>query len=175
MSKELKELMTRELSSRYAGLQDCLIVNYTRVTASEADELRTELRQIGVRMQVVKNRLGARAFQEIGLSDLCALLKGPSAIVHGPDIVSACKLVVKWSRDHEKLEIRGGLLGRKGLTANEAKRLAELPSAEALRQRAASLVLSPITGILYAVRSVHVKIATALDAIRKRKEQESQV
>lgn len=171
MSREIKNLMAKELTSRYKDVQDCLVVNYTRVTATEANQLRSELRKQGARMQVVKNRLAARAFKDIGLGEINEFLDGPSAIVSGPDIAVVCKVVKKWSHEHQKLEMRGGLLGRRRLTAPDVKRLAELPSMDALRQRMASLVLSPITGIMYTIRAGTTRIAVAMEAVRKQKEQ----
>ena len=171
MSKVIRDLMAKELTSRYRDVQDCLVVDYTRVTATETSQLRSELRKQGARMQVVKNRLAARAFKEIGLGEVTEFLDGPSAIVSGPDIAAVCKLVRKWSQDHKKLEMRGGVLGRKRLGAPDVKRLAELPSMDALRQRMASLVLSPITGILYTIQAGAQQIAIALEAVRKQKEQ----
>ena len=169
MSRPLKELMTREIATEYADLRDCIVIDYTRVTAVEADQLRAELRKQGAKMQVVKNRLAARAFRESDLSELAAALKGPSAIIYGPDIGSLTKFVSKWAKEHNKVQIRGGIIGRKRLDAGGAKRLAALPPMEALRQQAASLILSPITGIMYAIQAIPTQIAVALGAIRDKK------
>jgi large subunit ribosomal protein L10 len=173
MSKRLKVLVAGELSSRFTGVKDCVVVDYTRVTALESDDLRRELRKVGAKMEVVKNRLATRAFESIGLGELNASLSGPCALVYGADIAAASKVLKKWSADHNKLTVRGGVLGLRRIAVTDVARLAELPPLEVLRARAASLVLSPVVAVMYAVQAVPSRIAVAVDAIRKQKEEAS--
>lgn len=173
MSKELKQLMTRQLAGEYAELRDCLVVDYSRVSASEASQLRGELRRQGARMRVVKNRLAQRAFKEVGLDELAAQLDGPCALISGGDLGALCKLVARWSREHEKLSVRGGLLEHKRLTPQQAASVAQLPPLEVLHARIAGAVQSPIAGIACAVRAIGDRLAAALDAIRREKEKAS--
>jgi len=170
MSKRLKRLMCQELAARYAEVADCVVVDYSGLSAVEADDLRGALRENGARMEVVRNRLATRAFDAIGLGELNPLIEGPSAVVHGEDIAAVCRTLTRWAREHQKLAIRGGALERRRIGPDEVQRLASIPSVEVLRQQMAGLILSPVTGLARAVQGLHRRIAVALEAIRQKKQ-----
>jgi large subunit ribosomal protein L10 len=169
----MKELMCSELVSRFRDMSDCLVVDYTRVSAPMADELRVLLRKHGAKMRVVRNRIAYRAFKEIGLSDLCTFVQGPSAIIYGSDLGLMCKVVAKWAREHARLGLRGGLCGRAPVTSDDVRRIAELPSIEVLRTRMVSLIARPLMGIAFAAKSVPTRVVVALDGVREKKERDS--
>ena len=172
MSKQLKRLMTREFASHYREVAHCVVVDYSGLTAVEADDLRGALREKGARLEVLRNRLATRAFEEVGLQEVNALIEGPSAIAHGEDIAALCRSVAEWAREHQKLTIRGGTLDRRRISAEEVARLARIPSIDILRAQMAGLVLSPVSGIASVIRSLHRKIAIALEAIRGKKQED---
>lgn len=169
MAKRTKETMARELASRYARTSQCVIVDYTGLTARESNDLRRRLREQGARMEVLRNRIAARAFEGSRLEAARDLLAGPSALVSGPETAALCKLLAQWSKEHGKLAVRGGVFEGRRLSAQDVEALAALPPLSVLRAQAATLLCAPLVGLASALQMVHRKIAVALEAIRKNK------
>ncbi len=57
MSKRLKQIVVKESAKRLHDIDNCIIVNYKGVKARQATELRSYLKESGIRMNVVKNTL----------------------------------------------------------------------------------------------------------------------
>ena len=64
MARELKDIITRELDTRFTGLDGFVVFDYQGLSAEDTYQLRANLRSDGVRMNVVHNRLSKRYFGE---------------------------------------------------------------------------------------------------------------
>jgi len=172
MPSQLKKLMADELTQRYAECSDCVIVSHTKLSGVEGTELRKILRERGVRMEVVKNRIAARVLKESGKSDVLPFIEGPSALVTGdaemPDICKVLSECVKKFED--KLVLRGGLMGDTVLTADGVERLASIPPMPVLQARIVGGIQGPVVGVAMAFQSVLRGLACALGEIKKQKE-----
>jgi len=165
--------MTKELANRYAGTENCLVIDYQGITAQEEHQFRRMLEGKNLRMQVLKNSLAVRAFGEIGLDALVRFLEGPSAIVSGDsEVVDMCKVVSTWAGEHEKLAVRGGLMDGRTISADDAAKLAKIPPAEILYAQILAGIQNPMVCLAGAFNSILAHLGCALDAIRRKKEEE---
>ena len=57
MARELKEIITRELDTRFGDLDGYVVFDYQGLSAEDTYQLRSNLRGDGVQMNVVHNRL----------------------------------------------------------------------------------------------------------------------
>ena len=64
MSRELNDIITKDIETRFAGMDGCVVFDYQGLSAGDTFELRRRLRQDGVLMNVVQNRLSKRVFSE---------------------------------------------------------------------------------------------------------------
>jgi large subunit ribosomal protein L10 len=120
---------------------------------------------------VVKNTLGKIAATEAGMEGLIPLLTGSTAIafVKG-DAVVAAKGLDEAAKKYPALVVKGGVLGGKVLSADQARALAKVESREVLLAQLAGLLNSPIqqmAGLLYAPLG---NLGNALYAFRKLRE-----
>ena len=83
MSKPLKKTMTREYQSLFEDVAGACVVDLTGMDAEAVHELRGQLRQHGMSLRVVKNRIFRQSFREGPLAPLAAHLDGPCAVVTG--------------------------------------------------------------------------------------------
>src|SRR5262245_48655187 len=117
----------------------------------QVDALRTELLQHGARFQVVKNTLTRRAADEAGAEHLLALLEGPSAIAFlesEGDPVAVAKALRTAARESQVLEVRGGVMQGRPITADDVASLATLPPVEVLRGQVLGAVTAPLMTIV---------------------------
>jgi len=166
MSKRLKALIVKELREDFKGLDRCVIVGLTGVPAIEADRIRAELESKNIRLRIVKNRLAAVAFKEVGLAGVEAHLDGPSALVWGGvDIVDLAKTADGMARSRKGVMVRGGFGEGKVLSSEEIEALSKIPSRDELLGRMAYVLgaaMGSFAGVLGAVQRKFLYAAVAL-------------
>ena len=70
MSKLVKDLVTKEISSRLEGLEGVAVINPRGIDGAKNHAIRKKLRDAGLRMTVVKNTLARRAVEGSAKSKL---------------------------------------------------------------------------------------------------------
>ena len=157
MSKALekKKQMVAEIAEKLKNSKSTILTDYRGLTVAEMNELRKQLREAGVEYKVLKNTLTRRATAETGLSELDQHLTGPTAIAFSAeDVVAPAKILYKFSKDHEALEIKGGVVEGRVVGLDEIKELADLPSREGLLSMLLSVLQAPIRNFALAVKAV---------------------
>ena len=148
MKKEQKEQVVEELTARLKAADTLLVADYRGLTMPQIDELRTRLLASGARFTVVKNTLTRRAAEAAGAEALLALLDGPSAIAFleaDGDMVAAAKALADAARETQVLEIRGGIMQGRAVSAAEVASLATLPPEDVLRGQVLGAIVAPLT------------------------------
>jgi len=151
MDKAQKQSIVTELSERLRSTDTLIVADYRGLTMPQVDALRTELLTHGAKFQVVKNTLTRRAAEEAGAEHLLALLEGPTAIAFlesDGDAVAVAKSLRTAARATQVIEIRGGVIQGRTMSAEEVSTLATLPSLEVLRGQVLGAVTAPLMTIL---------------------------
>src|SRR5436305_14284531 len=146
MKREQKEQVVEELAARLKDAETLLVADYRGLTMPQIDDLRTRLLASGAKFTVTKNTLTRRAAEAAGADALLALLDGPTAIAFlgtDGDMVAAAKALADSARETKVLEIRGGVLQDRAMTAAEVESLATLPRAEVLAGQVLGVVVAP--------------------------------
>ena len=150
MKRDQKEQVVEELTQRLKAAETLLVADYRGLTMPQIDELRTRLLESGARFTVVKNTLTRRAAEAAGTEALLTLLDGPSAIAFleaDGDMVAAAKALADAARETNVLEIRGGIMQGRTVTAAEVESLATLPPADVLRGQVLGAIVAPLTSL----------------------------
>ena len=150
MKKEDKEQIVKELTERLRSSDTLLVADYRGLTMPQIDALRGRLLDSGARFTVVKNTLTRRAAEAAGADALLALLEGPSAIAFleaDGDMVAAAKALADMARESRVLEIRGGVLQGRTMSAAEVESLATLPPTDVLRGQVLGAIIGPLTAL----------------------------
>jgi large subunit ribosomal protein L10 len=151
MLRREKERIVEDLTERLKGSQALIVTDFRGLTMPQIDALRSELLEHGARFQVVKNTLTRKAAEEAGADAVLALLEGPSAIAFletDGDPVAVAKALTKAARETKILEVRGGVLEGKTITAADVDELAKLPPADVLRAQLLGAITAPLTTIV---------------------------
>jgi large subunit ribosomal protein L10 len=133
------------------------VVSYQGLTVAELQELRRALASQDASFGVYKNTLVNRALKDANQPDLSDLLNGPNGFVFSKDVSKGPKALVKFSRYHEKLVLKGGLIGGKKATAEEIVTISKLPNKEGLVSMFLSCLQAPIRNFAYAVSKIAEK------------------
>jgi large subunit ribosomal protein L10 len=151
MDKQQKEQIVAELTERLRSSDTLIVADYRGLTMPQVDALRTELLNHGARFQVVKNTLTRRAAEAAGADHLLALLEGPTAIAFldsEGDPVAVAKALRAAARETQVIEVRGGVIQGRTMSADEVGTLATLPSLDVLRGQVLGAVTAPLMTIL---------------------------
>ena len=167
MKKEQKEQVVDELTARLKAAETLLVADYRGLTMPQIDSLRTRLLECGAKFTVVKNTLTRRAAEAAGSDALLALLDGPSAIAFleaDGDMVAAAKALADSARETKVLEIRGGVMQGRVMTAAEVERLATLPPAEVLRGQVLGAIIAPLSAFAALLNAPLQNLVGLIDA-----------
>ena len=123
-----KEQVVNEIKEKFQRAEAVVLVDYRGLNVAEVTELRKRFREAGADYKVYKNTLMTRALTELGMEELIPYLTGPNAVALGyDDPVVPAKIISEFAKDHEKLEVKAGMISRKVIGAEGVKSLANLP------------------------------------------------
>jgi len=166
-----KSQMIDEIKGKIDNAQSLVLVDYRGLNVEQITELRSKYRAAGVDYKVYKNSMMRFAFKDAGLEDFNEFLKGPSGIAFGMnDPVSAAKITSDFAKNHDKLEIKAGVVDGKVINANGVIELAELPPREVLIARVLGGLNAPIQGFANVLSGTIKGLAVVLNAIAEQKQ-----
>ena len=167
--------MIAELLDRIEEHPDFVITEYMGSTVLDLELVRKNLRPISSEYVVVKNSIARVALDKLKLEEAKALIDGGIGIsLSGKDIIATCKVLVNFTKDHEKFKIKGAVIDGKLVPATKVKELASLPSKEALLAQVVGTMKAPITGFVMVLGGVLRKFIYAINAVKEKKEKEPQ-
>jgi large subunit ribosomal protein L10 len=149
MLKNKKEQIINELADNLSRCTIAVATDYRGLTAKEMVQLRRHLTQLGIDYRVVKNTLTRFAAEKAGKKQLAVLLSGPVAIAFGyDDTVKPAQAL----RDHIRsvgsvLQIKGGVMGERLLTADDVTALATMPPREVLISKLMGQLQAPLQAL----------------------------
>jgi large subunit ribosomal protein L10 len=131
-----------------------VVADYRGLNVAQVTLLRKQLREAGVDFQVLKNSLVSRAAANVELSELDAVLTGPTAIAFGKDAVAPAKIISDFAKKNDALKVKGGIVEGRFVDAAQIKALADLPSREGLLSMLLSVLQAPVRNFALAVKAV---------------------
>lgn len=163
-----------ELKDLLSSSKGAVLVDYCGLTVAEDTELRSKMREAGVKYMVAKNTFIRIAAKEADIEGLDAYLEHNTAVAFSAeDPVAPAKILNDFSKDHKALEIKAGILDGKVIALDEVKALAELPSREELLAKLVGSMQAPISGLVNVLQGTIRNFVYTLEAVRQKKEQES--
>lgn len=163
-----------ELKDLLSTSKGAVLVDYCGLTVAEDTELRSKMREAGVKYMVAKNTFIRIAAKEAGVEGLDSYLEHNTAVAFSAeDPVAPAKILNDFSKDHKALEIKAGILDGKVIALDEVKALAELPSRDELLAKLVGSMQAPISGLVNVLQGTIRNFVYTLEAVRQKKEQES--
>ena len=153
-----KQEAVEEITSKLRDSSCTVVADYRGLNVKQVTELRRQLREAGVEFQVLKNSLVRRATASAELSELDAVLTGPTAVAFSKtDAVAPAKLLSDFAKKNEALKLKGGVVEGQVMNADQIKALADLPSREGLLSMLLSVLQAPMRNFALAVKAVAEK------------------
>lgn len=159
MPNVLNERMLSEIESFLNEAGECVVVDFTRMTVDDAEDIRVRLRKEKIEMRVVKTSLARLAARRLGYEGADEVFNGPSAMIYGGESVAQVARVVRDIHKEKKTPVvRGGLLDKKALDPDGVQQLANLPSREELLAQVIGTIIAPVSGTIGAIEALMAAI-----------------
>src|SRR3954467_12602236 len=116
MNKTEKTELANELKDKFSKAHVAIFADYKGLKATEADELRKQLRAQKTEVKVLKNNVARLLTKEGKMGEQAQALMDPMigptlvAFAYG-DPAAAAKVIHKFSKDYEALKLKDSLLG----------------------------------------------------------------
>lgn len=167
-----KQQAVADVADKMQRAQCMVVVDYRGLTVDEVTKLRTEFRNAGVEYRVIKNNMLKRAADSLNMEGVDEYFLGPTAVAFGyEDPVAPAKIMVKFRKDTDKTQIKGGILDGRPIDEAEVVSLSKLPSKEELLAKMLGSLNAPITKFAMALSAVPRGLAVALGKVVEQKEQ----
>ncbi len=167
MATDRKIALVAEIKALIEESEIAIGMAYQGMPVTEQTQLRSQLREAGVTMRVIKNTLLLRAADEAGREAFRALADGPTALVtHPDDPVAAARAVENWRREHADttFEVRNAVLSGEVVDAAYVADLATVPPREELLGKLAGGLTAKITELAMLLQASTRDLAGLIDA-----------
>ncbi len=170
MVKQAKLDQVEEIKKNISNSEVVLFVDYRGLDVASVTDLRGQLRSENVSYKVFKNTLAKIAFGDDIAPEVKAVLEGPTAFAFSNDPVSVSKVLSKFAKENEDLELKGGVYQGNFLSLDEIKSLSTMASRDELVAKVVYMLKSPLTGLANVLGGPTRGLVYALNAIKDTKE-----
>jgi large subunit ribosomal protein L10 len=152
-----------DIKERLEGAQAVFVAEYAGLSVKEQQALRRGLRAAKSEFKVYKMTLARIAAAELGHEDFVGMLVGPAGLTFaGEDAAATAKVLRDFAKDHQKLVIKGGLLGNEVLLPERVAALAEIEPREVLLSRIAGVFQAPMARMAGLLAAMPRNLATMI-------------
>ncbi len=170
MDRNEKEKIVTGLKERLGKACGTFLVDYHGLNVGALTKLRRELTETNIEFRVVKNRLLSIACQDTETAVLKDYIGGPCALaITYDDVVMPAKVLTKFDREYEALEIKIGQINGKIIDLPAIRRLAQLPSREILLSQLLFSLSGVPTSFVRILSEMLKRLVTVLEAIKGQK------
>jgi len=160
-----KKYLVEEVAAHLEKSDYVYLTDYKRITVRETEELRASLAEHDAEFHVVKNNIFGLAAKGRSLPDVSDWLTGPTAIVVGGDNpAGVAKVLSEFFKRKEKVELKGGVVNDRQLSAVEIERLAKLPDIHGIRSQLLGLFNEPARRVATVLNAVPQSVLNVLQA-----------
>lgn len=165
MEKATKEQQISFIKELFNNAECLVLTNIEGLNASEISSLRRGLHEQNIGFKVIKNKLARKALAETSANTLFGDFVGSTAIAWSDDnAVAPAKVLVKFEKDLEKLQVKAGFNSGARLDVEGIKALSLLPSLDELRAQLLGLINAPTAKLLAQVNAPASNIVGVLQA-----------
>ena len=139
------------------------VMSYHKMSVKTIQDLRTEAREIGGELHVVKNTLMNIALKNIGLENSGVFDKASLVAIAFEDAPSMAKIVDKASST-DMFEIKGGYMDGALIESEQIKALAKLPPMPQMRAQLLALIQTPASQLVRTITEPARMVAAVVKA-----------
>lgn len=166
-----KNAVIEEYTEKFKEAKCIYVAEYEGIDVATVTDVRTKFREQDVEYKVLKNRLARISLKNAGISELDEHLTGANTYIIGyGDPVAPAKILQEFNKKNEILRLKAVLFEGQVLAAEEAKKIANLPSRDVLLGQFVGMLSSPMTKLAGTLQASMQKMVGVLNALKDKKE-----
>jgi large subunit ribosomal protein L10 len=170
VKREAKANEVRELGEIFDRQTTVYLLDYTKMTVSQAVELRKLLRKNSYSLKVVKNRLALRALKDDIPPKLRSYFHKPTAVAFASaEPVKLARLLKDFSSQEKVLTFKGGLLEGQLVPPERFEEICRLASPRELLGKIGYLMAYPLMQLLRTWQAPLTNIGRLLSQLKDKK------
>ena len=171
LTLEDKKAIVAEVAGVAASAHSAVAAEYRGLTVEQMTKLRTEARNNGVYLRVIKNTLARRAVQGTEFECMKDALTGPLMLAFAQeDPGCAARVIEKFAKDNAALKVSLVAIGGKLLDPKDIKAVASLPTKDQAISLLMSVLKAPVEKLARTMNEVPGKLVRTVAAIRDQKQ-----
>ena len=131
------------METQFQNNEAVLVTHYQGLTMTQLDELRSQMREHGIKFQITKNRITKLAIEKTKCKDLSNLFSGATAVAFSNDAIISARILSKFAKDNENLKLLGGIMGEEVLDQVGVQNVANLPTLDEARAKIVGILATP--------------------------------
>ena len=170
-TKAQKQKDLEALTEQFQNAKAAMLVGFQRMTVSKDQELRNQLREVGVSYAVVKNTLARKAAAGTALEAASDQFKGVTAVALSTgDPVGLSKAIAKFSKANPDIfTFKVGVVEGKVVALKDVEAIASLPSKEELISKLLFLLNCQAQRLVTVISAVPRNLAVVVKQIGDQK------
>jgi len=166
MSKQVKQLLTNELQSKFNGINEFIVVDITGIDGIANNQLRAKLLSKKIKLTMVRNAMMRQAMKGLNMAAAMDLfMTGSNTVaVGGASIVDLAKELDAISKEIP-IKFKGAYLEGTALDAAAARNLINMKSRSQLQGEIITLAMSPGSRLASQIVGPAGRIAGCIKAI----------
>jgi len=150
MPNLVNTILYDDLTQSLGEMGSCLVVSFDKLTVQQAEDIRSQFREAGVSLRVVRNRLAIKAFSSLSY-DMSPAFEGKCGVVVAQEegAIAAAKIVREAVRKVKEapIVVTGGVIEGEAITGSAAAMIADMPDKDTVRAQLAGAISGVARGI----------------------------
>ena len=169
-TKAQKESILQQIAENLKTQQSILFVDFKGIGVKDLSKLRSQLKEVGGKLEVAKKTLFARAFNKKGMETDFKNMEGQIAVIYSfGDPVAGAKTAYTFAKGNEHLQLLTGYMENQLLTHEYIMQVAQLPSRDQLLGHFVGVLARPIRGLTTVLTGNIKGLMIVLNAIQEKK------
>jgi large subunit ribosomal protein L10 len=171
-TRKQKQESLESLTEQFKNASAAMLVGFKGLTVPKDQELRNQLREVGISYSVVKNTLARKAAVGTALEPAVDQFKGVTAVaLSKDDPVSLSKAIAKFTKANpDVFTFKAGIVEGRVVALRDVEAIASLPSREELLSKVMFLVNAQAQRLATVTNAVARNLVIVLDQVRAQKE-----
>ena len=167
-----KKVVVKEIAEIASTAQSAVAAEYRGLTVQQLSSLRSNARELGVYVRVVKNNLVKIAIKDPSLECMDSSLKGPLIFAFSRDeLGAAAKLVNDFKKDNDLLKPVAMAVNGELIDVEKLSQIAALPNRDQAISMLMAVMKLPIEKFVRTLSAPNVKLVQTLSAYKMKLEQ----
>ncbi len=176
MDKKTKQENLDFLVDKLSNLKSVIFTNFQGLNAQEMSSIKQLTREQNGEYKVVKNTIALKAMDKSNKIETQQFIAGPCAIAFLPeDPIPLIKTLVNFSKEHQALILKGGVLEGEIVSDENLKKISTLPSKIELLTNMVGDLNAPVSGLVNYLHQMIFGLVNVINSIKNSSEKHRDV